>query len=112
VEIGNLTMQYADPWQPIESAPKDGSWVFAYGRAYKELAENGWNWITHEMGDPLVPFMSPVRWVEGWYDKEIDHGDGSYHKERTLSYSYWGPHAHAFQPTHWMPMPAPPKKKR
>lgn len=94
-------------WQSMETAPKDGTWILAHGMAYEELAERG-DWFTHDTDKPLVPLTRLIRWVEGWYDKEVDHGDGSYHKEPTLSYAYWGPHAYAFQPGYWMSLPEPP----
>ena len=49
-----------------------------------------------------------MKWIEGWYDKDVEVGDGLFRKERTCGYAYWAPHAHAFNPTHWMPVPDPP----
>lgn len=99
-----------DDWQPIDTAPKDGTWILAHGSAYPELADRG-RWITADTNKPRVPFTMLVKWVEGWYDKEIDLGDGTYKKERTCGYSYWWPEPHAFRATHWMPLPAPPVVK-
>lgn len=94
-------------WQDIASAPKDGTWVLAVGKAYPELAERG-DWITADPSRPRVPHTMMIRWVEGWYDKEVDLGGGTYRKKPTQGYAYWGPQPHAFHPTHWMPLPSPP----
>jgi hypothetical protein len=94
-------------WMPIETAPKDGTRILASGMAYSELADDGFRWLTADMGKPRKPLIAIVAWVEGWYDKEIDNDDGTYRKERTQGYAYWGPHAHAFTPTHWKPLRPP-----
>lgn len=100
-------------WLPIESAPKDGTRILAYGMAFPELAEHGGeHWITADTKRPRVPFIRTISWVEGWYDKEIDNGDGTYRKERTQGYAYWRPDPHSFNPTHWMPLPPPPSARR
>lgn len=99
----------SDEWLPIETAPKDGRWLLAFGRGYRELKERGM-WFTHNTDEPPEPMVWLIKWIEGWYDKEVDNGDGTYHKVRTLSYAYWYPEPHAFVPTHWMPLPDPPKE--
>lgn len=69
-------------WQPIETAPKDGTWVF--------------------VGHALWQFPIIARWdmnhrvhVECWSD--ID----------SLPIGYSAEYGH--EPTHWMPLPEPPK---
>jgi len=57
-----------DPWQPIETAPKDGTEILGYAGGFLLLS---------------------------WRDDE-------WHEE-TFEESGWNP-------THWMPMPAPPKE--
>lgn len=56
-------------------------------------------------------FAMIVRWVEGYYDKEVDLGDGTYKKERVQGFAYWDPDPYAFKATHWMPLPIPPEGK-
>jgi len=94
-------------WQPIETAPKDGTRIFAFGLAYAELAENG-RWFTADTDRPREPHMMVIQWKEFWYDREIDNGDGTYRKEPHLSSAYWSPEPGAFRPTHWMPLPPDP----
>ncbi len=98
-------------WEPIETAPKDGSKILAFGQAYAELSDDGFRWFTADDQKPRKPFFTVIAWREGWYDKEIDNGDGTYRKERACGYAYWGPHAHAFTPTHWMPLPGDPNRE-
>jgi len=64
-------------WQPIETAPKDGTWIMVY-------------WPT--MGIGQYPFV--VFWDEGWQPARYSDRD----------------YGEAF-PTHWMPLPAAPKKE-
>lgn len=71
-------------WQPIESAPKDGTWILT-------IISGLW-----AGGTPYLPAV--VRWEkrygEGWLSVEQeDNGEGPMHE---------------FMPTHWMPLPAPP----
>ena len=72
-------------WQPIETAPRDGTWVLLAGGSI----EYGWD------GDsaPAVVAGQCVRpdpecWQFAWYD-------GGYYGEYE-------------NPTHWMPLPEPP----
>lgn len=68
-------------WQPIATAPQDGTWILAQS--------SGW----------ILPEL--VQWCERSYS-----ADG-----QPLEAGYWqsmedGP----FYPTHWMPLPDPPQK--
>lgn len=58
-------------WQPIETAPKDGTDIFVAGGKFK----------------PMVAFWFRDGWVNVWT-----------FEDRT-----------APNPTHWMPLPEPPK---
>ena len=86
--IGNLDEFIKDvqddakpQWQPIETAPKDGSDVFAWGPRWKQP-----DYIHFRNGE----------WCE-WVGP--DTGE-------------WEPitFSEPFLPTHWMPIPEPPKK--
>ena len=77
-------------WQPIETAPKDGTWILLAGGGI----DYGWNcnsqphavagqWTTIFNGSPF-----PGGWQFAWYD-------GGYYGEYE-------------NPTHWMPLPQPP----
>ena len=80
-------LEAAQAWRPIESAPRDGTHVLARDVPLGIRITN----LTHP---PMV-----VHWFDyigdaassGWY---LSHGAGD------------GP---AVSPTHWMPLPAPPK---
>lgn len=66
-------------WQPIETAPRDGTYLCLYAPTRKEPFQCGcWIWETDDNDDP-----SDGTW---WL------GDG---REDD-------------QPTHWMPLPPPP----
>ena len=73
-------------WQPIETAPKDGTWVLLTGG----LIDYGWDRDTQ----PLVvagQFVGTV-WQFAWCD-------GGYYGEYE-------------NPTHWMPLPDAPSEEK
>lgn len=81
-------------WRPIETAPKDGTWILLGGTAIEaqdwfEPGPEGYP-IRSEYGNAEVP-MSIARWSEkSWRDQWDD---------------YYGPQC----PTHWQPLPEPPQ---
>lgn len=68
-------------WQPIDTAPKDGSLILTWGPHHVGVAR----WLDYAR-EPYLPDPS-YRWA-GW----IDNYDGEDIPE----------------PTHWLPLPAPP----
>mgnify|MGYP001637187098 CR=1 FL=1 len=89
-------------WQPIETAPRDGT-VILLGRAGDEA-------------DDRLPISVPGRWFKG-YEDGIDymgHDDGFMDVEFQefscpRSFGAESYRSEGFQPTHWMPLPAPPE---
>lgn len=65
-------------WQPIETAPKDGTKILG---AWPQLRKHKW-WTIQPI------FFYCGNWIHGW-DEDEDL---------------------ALHPTHWMPLPEPPKK--
>lgn len=75
--------QLESPWQPIETAPTDGTEVLLY-RAKKTSSKNAiWPNVT------IKARLSSGHYRNGWL---------------------WGGHVRDTDPTHWMPLPAPPKE--
>lgn len=74
-------------WEPIETAPKDGTWVLLWF-PHRNLAIGGcWDWAGEgdwEMG------------IQDWQEWRTDD-DVVIQEEPGL------------EPTHWMPLPEPPK---
>ena len=78
----------ADAWRQIETAPKDGRTVLIFGKP-NNLVING---------DELLTFKQAAIYTAAW--DEIDEAF-------CLSGGSWlGPFV---APTHWMPLPDPPK---
>lgn len=76
-------------WQPIETAPKDGSDIIAFFPAENKHGIDNF----HPQVIAVVSFQERGWWeisnVSGWeMETEIDSHEG---------------------PTHWMPMPEPPR---
>lgn len=88
-------------WQPIDSAPKDGTCILAYGHGtHKSM------WPAN---DPMPPMQCVIWW--SWHDDfiEQDAGDGLYRKVPARVLEMWQPLGpHWFYPTHWQPLPESP----
>lgn len=68
-------------WQPIETAPKDGTRILAIVAGRHP-----------DTGEPFIPDV--VEWDGG----------------RWFSENWWDDNA-LYSPTHWMPLPNPPKQE-
>lgn len=85
-----------NPWQPIETAPKDGTRVMLW-RGFPEFGE----W----------PEMVIAEWHDyewQWPDSSHLRGTSSTHGEWTREHLYNG-YSSASDFTHWMPLPEPPQ---
>lgn len=82
-------LQRQSAWQPIETAPKDGTRILVYGtyqwENYYERQEEG------------------IICAE-WYKITGANDNGSWNAIST------NPYCDFVQPTHWMPLPTPPEK--
>lgn len=82
-------------WQPIETAPKDGTriLIFVPGDLTWKEESTGTIWPSYHAGIHAARFeQEPQKWVMG--DE------------------FWSDDAKVFQyeePTHWMPLPEPPR---
>ena len=80
-------------WQSIETAPKDGTIILL----------GGGSWEDHLLGglDSEVNSSASARWVDGeypfWCVCALEGGCSC---------------SHYNNPTHWMPLPVPPKENR
>lgn len=73
-------------WQPIETAPKDGTKILLYVRIRSVLEDD------FSIPEIVVGYFDPNEFAREWYIVE-----------RTPENTY------VDQPTHWMPLPEPPK---
>ena len=86
-------------WQPIETAPKDGTRIFGYS--------------PRDVDDLGQPF-AVIYWYEipprTYYEPHPTVRDAFVLVERKSEYEgYWeGAEITPFRATHWMPLPAPP----
>lgn len=75
-------------WQPIETAPRDGTPIIAYGRWAGEI--NG-------------PDKEPGTYIVAWqYGGRTDYEGFEWTCQNTDAYAAW------VKATHWMPLPEPP----
>ena len=94
-KLGELEAKHQ--WQPIETAPKDGTEIFIF--------RVGWPWApvakwTDYPGNPVLDENEQDTWMCGWlFDEWFTPGN----EDGWLGWS------DDEMPTHWMPLPEPPK---
>lgn len=81
-----------DDWKPIESAPKDGSYVIVTGPRYS---------------DEHLPPFSLAKWEEEFIEEWV-YENSHTKKLFKVDHSHWNYECGIF-PTHWMPLPKPPE---
>lgn len=93
-------------WQPIETAPKDGTWIMLWRPPAK--AEESWTadplviarWHEDDFGD------AEWTWPDDVFDPFTPHGIARAN-DAVESGASWGDDSF----THWMPLPQPPEDR-
>ena len=88
---GSALSEGLGAWSPIATAPRDGTWVMlSGGRCDDDEGDNNGRTVTAQWTNYLNCRTAPEcgRWQFAWY-----------------AGGYYGTYD---DPTHWMPMPAPP----
>jgi hypothetical protein len=81
-------------WEPISSAPRDGSWFIGFWQPFDTVSfEQAIVTVAH---GPL-----PCRWT----NSPANPDGGYFYVVGNMAFVY------GYQPTHWMPLPPPPKEK-
>ena len=78
-------------WLPIETAPRDGTWMLLAGGQcdFDEESDNKARPVVGQWSNELNCDETDWHWQFAWYDG-----------------GYYGVYEH---PTHWMPLPTPPE---
>ena len=91
-------------WQPIETAPRDGTAVLVWVPGAREGAEGAWGRHGKNTPSVAVAKYDDYKWrpeEERWTGDIVEFESGW---ESTGSYNV----TVALKPTHWMPLPEPP----
>jgi hypothetical protein len=88
-------------WQPIETAPKDGTKILTYGKGHGNRIGS------YDTNERSFAMFAIAHWA--WHDSERDVpvGDGLFRKEPCRVLEGWRTEW-AYFPTHWQPLPPPP----
>jgi len=93
-------------WQPIETAPKDGRLILAFGKGPADPSA-----ISFDMNAKLVPTVRLTYWHGGFESDsyELDDETGLYRKKITRVGAGWRGDRFCFDPTHWIDIPETPE---
>lgn len=83
-------------WQPIETAPKAGRTILlGYRNSHGNWRTMRGQWFSQERIDETWDEPEDSDGLEGWYETSVEADDI--------------PNCWPTNPTHWMPLPPPPK---
>lgn len=88
-------------WQPIETAPKDGTLILTAGLGH------GTRSIGYDINDKPFPMQAVACWA--WHDgtRDVEVEPGLFRKEPCRELEGWRTEF-GYRPTHWMPLPSYP----
>ena len=89
-------------WKPIETAPKDGTWIIVYGLDSRgtEISLSRWEGYDGSRMEVVRTEFDPVTGNKiAEHSELVSYERGDWHREV----------AGRLNPTHWMPLPKPPQ---
>jgi hypothetical protein len=93
--LARAAVPIVQPWQPIETAPKDGrALLLGHFNSHGKWRTVRGQWFSAD--EIAETFENPDGCDEGWFETVVESDDI--------------PNCWATEPTHWMPLPLPPKE--
>lgn len=94
-------------WQPIETAPKDKAFIALNHDGEIFPAKYIEDRLVYRLNSRREPRKFEIRMIDGERLLKEDEGYAMKNERWCSEWAYWS-RLYEFEPTHWIPLPAPP----
>jgi len=110
--LSKETMSNKSEWQPIETAPKDGTWILGFEIDDNESCIVRWSskedYIERSKKEGTATRLICARFLAGCFERREHKRHWRYGADE--GWIHYEDDSVYLNPTHWMPIPEPPKQ--